>query len=83
VNTKRNVRSRNYNSRGWGFSSAVERLPRRHKALGLVPSSGKKKKERKKKEKRKKKLQLWSVMVYWERGSQVTFMGNECIDRFC
>jgi len=39
--------------RGWGFSSVVERLPRKRKALGSVPSSGKKKK--KKKEKKKKK----------------------------
>jgi len=29
--------------RGWGFGSVVERLPSNHKALGLVPSSGKKK----------------------------------------
>jgi len=26
---------------GWGFSSVVERLPRKRKALGSVPSSGK------------------------------------------
>jgi len=25
--------------RGWGFSSVVERLPSKHKALGSVPSS--------------------------------------------
>ncbi len=25
--------------RGWGFSSVVERLPRKRKALGSVPSS--------------------------------------------
>ncbi|EDL97468.1 rCG27800, partial [Rattus norvegicus] len=25
--------------RGWGFRSVVERLPRKHKALGSVPSS--------------------------------------------
>jgi len=31
---------------GWGFSSEVERLPRERKALGSVPSSGKKKKKR-------------------------------------
>jgi len=29
---------------GWGFSSVVECLPRKHKALGLVLSSGRKKK---------------------------------------
>jgi len=31
--------------RGWGFSSVVERLPSKPKALGLVPSSEKKKKK--------------------------------------
>jgi len=31
---------------GWGFSSAVECLPRKRKALGSVPSSEKKKKKR-------------------------------------
>ena len=31
---------------GWGFSSVVERLPSKPKALGLVLSSGKKKKKR-------------------------------------
>jgi len=36
-------------NRGWGFSSAVERLPSERKALGSVPSSEKKKKKRKKK----------------------------------
>jgi len=29
---------------GWGFSSVVERLPSKHKALRLVPSSEVKKK---------------------------------------
>jgi len=29
---------------GWGFSSVVERLPSKHKALRSVPSSGEKKK---------------------------------------
>jgi len=33
----------------------VERLPRKRKALGLVPSSEKKKREKKKKKKKKKK----------------------------
>jgi len=33
-----------FNAGGWGFSSVVERLPRKRKALGSVPSSGKKKK---------------------------------------
>jgi hypothetical protein len=32
---------------GWGFSSVVERLPSKCKALGSVLSSGKKEKERK------------------------------------
>jgi len=31
-------------SGGWGFSSVVEHLPSKCKALGLVPSSEKKKK---------------------------------------
>jgi len=35
--------------RGWGFSSAVERLPSKRKALGSVPSSEKKEKKKKKK----------------------------------
>jgi len=35
---------------GWGFSSVVECLPRKRKALGSVPSSGKKKKKEKEKE---------------------------------
>uniref|UniRef100_UPI003754AA62 hypothetical protein n=1 Tax=Salmonella sp. s58313 TaxID=3160131 RepID=UPI003754AA62 len=39
----------------WGFSSVVERLPSKRKALGSVPSSEKKKKEPKKKKNQKKK----------------------------
>jgi len=35
--------------RGWGFSSVVERLPRKRKALGSVPSSEKKNQKKKKK----------------------------------
>jgi len=35
---------------GWGFSSVVERLPRKHKALRSVPSSEKKEQKKKKKE---------------------------------
>jgi len=38
--------------RGWGFSSVVERLPTKRKALGSVPSSEKKKERKKKKKKR-------------------------------
>jgi len=37
---------------GWGFSSVVERLPRKRKALGSVPSSEKKNQKKKKKKKR-------------------------------
>jgi len=33
---------------GWGFISVVERLPSKHKALGSVPSSEKKKRKEKK-----------------------------------
>jgi len=42
---------------GWGFSSVVERLPRKRKALGSVPSSEKmnQKKKKKKKERKRKK----------------------------
>jgi len=36
-----------HHNQGWGFSSVVERLPNKRKALGLVPSSDKKKKEKK------------------------------------
>jgi len=43
--------------RGWGFSSVVERLPRKHKALGSVLSFGKKKKKKKKRRKKRKKKQ--------------------------
>jgi len=32
---------------GWGFSSVVERLPRKRKALGSVPSSEKKNQKKK------------------------------------
>jgi len=35
-------------NRGWGFSSVVERLPRKRKALGSVPSSEKKNQKKKK-----------------------------------
>jgi len=34
---------------GWGFSSVVECLPRKRKALGSVPSSEKKNQKKKKK----------------------------------
>jgi len=40
---------------GWGFSSVVERLPRKRKALGSVPSSEKKN--------QKKNIQSHSVIV--------------------
>jgi len=36
---------------GWGFSSVVENLPSKCKALGSVPSSEKKKKKQKNKKK--------------------------------
>jgi len=48
----RQILPRNKDIRGWGFSSVVERLPRKHKALGSVPSSGKKKRKQKKKKKK-------------------------------
>jgi len=34
-------------AQGWGFSSVVERLPSKHKALDSVPSSEKKKRKKK------------------------------------
>jgi len=34
-------------SHGWGFSSVVERLPRKRKALGSIPSSEKKNQKKK------------------------------------
>jgi len=40
---------------GWGFSSVVERLPSKRKALGSVLSSKKTKKQKKKKQKKQKK----------------------------
>jgi len=36
-------------ARGWGFGSVAERLPRKRKALGSVPSSEKKNQKKKKK----------------------------------
>jgi hypothetical protein len=45
-------------SQGWGFSSVVEHLPSKHKALGLVLSSGGKKKM-----KRKRKLSFLRFLV--------------------
>jgi len=42
--------------RGWGFSSVVEHLPRKRKALGSVPSQKKKKKKEKKKKKKEKNV---------------------------
>jgi len=41
--------------RGWGFSSVVERLPRKRKALGSVPSSEKKNQKKKKKKEKERK----------------------------
>jgi len=41
---------------GWGFSSMVERLPRKRKALGSVPSSEKQKQKQKQKKKNCQRL---------------------------
>jgi len=49
--------------RGWGFSSAVEHLPSKCKALGSVLSSGKKNKKKNKKEKQKRKQVGHASMV--------------------
>jgi len=43
---------KNSGDRGWGFSSVVERLPKKRKAPGSVPSSEKKNQKKKKKKKR-------------------------------
>ena len=43
-----NMQKIKINLRGWGFSLVVERLPRKRKALGSVPSSEKKKKKKSK-----------------------------------
>jgi len=43
-----------HQTRGWGFSSVVERLLSKRKVLGSVPSSEKKKKEKEKKREKKK-----------------------------
>jgi hypothetical protein len=47
--------SQNKKSRGWGFSSVVECLPSKPKALGSGLSSRKKKKKKRKKKKEKVK----------------------------
>jgi len=39
----------------WGFISVVELLPSKRKALGSVPSSGKKKKKKKERKEKKRK----------------------------
>jgi len=46
-------------ARGWGFSSVVERLPRKRKALGSDPSPEKKEPKKKKKKKKISKASLW------------------------
>jgi len=51
---------------GWGFSSAVERLPSERKALGSVPNSEKKKKE--------KKLYRWELIFVLEDESNYRVM---------
>jgi len=48
---------------GWGFSSVVERLPRKCKALGSVPSS--EKKNQKKKKKKKKRIDRAKCLAQW------------------
>jgi len=42
--------NKNTHTQGWGFSSVVERLPRKRKALGSVPSFEKKERKKEKKE---------------------------------
>jgi len=58
------------NAWGWGFSSVVEFLPSKCKALGSVPSAGKKEKEEKKKKKKKKEPSLQEAMPglsFWSK----------------
>jgi len=50
-------------NRGWGFSSVVERLPSKRKALGLVLSSGNKKIKKKK----EKKNHAWILLSVAEK----------------
>jgi hypothetical protein len=52
LHVNRIVPHKNSQRRGWGFSSVVERLPSKPKALGSVLSFGKKKKIQQKKKKR-------------------------------
>jgi len=49
---------------GWGFSSVVDRLPRKRKALGSVPSSEKKNQKKKKKNGYKKcsSFTQWNII---------------------
>jgi len=47
-NKQRHSETKKVMNRGWGFSSVVERLPRKRKALGSVPSSEKKNQKKKK-----------------------------------
>jgi len=62
---------------GWGFSSVVEHLPSKLKALGSVPSSGKK---RKKKPTKQRFIYLFIIYKYTvavfrhsRRGHQISF----------
>jgi len=48
---------------GWGFSSVVEHLPRKRKALGSVPSSEKKRTK-------KKKNGIWERMEDKKKGKE-------------
>ena len=49
----------------WGFSSVVECLPSKHKALGSVPSSEKKEKKEKKKKKEKREKEKKKKREKW------------------
>jgi len=59
--------------RGWGFSSAVERLPSERKALGSVPSSEKKKK--------KKEMYIRNTQVNKKKGKKHKIKRMNCLKK--
>jgi len=57
---------KNFKTRGWGFSSVVVRLPRKHKALRSVPSSEKRTKKKKKKNFKTLKKEIEEDLRRWK-----------------
>jgi len=69
--------------RGWGFSSVVEHLPSKRKALGSVLSSEKKKKNVYKKGKKRKYFFSTQVVKAWPWIMRaLTPLGGKFIDGF-